>query len=234
MSSFLLTIALLGTPDLSRQAVAAKDYEAASFLLQFGRRSGITHTYLEAVTAFELGNQSVATRRCQELLDDFSGDVPRRYLVLAQLMLDDMKEWKKDLGDISRKMSGVGRRLALGKGGPQTQAQQKRILEDLDRLIKQAEDAQNGKDSAAAAQQEKGGKSDQASRPQDDSRPAQETGKGLVDEKKVRALAEVWGKLPPREQAQRMLELTRGLPPKYRDAVESYLRGLNTRTQYAK
>jgi len=37
-----------------------------------------------------------------------------------------------------------------------------------------------------------------------------------VDTKKVKEIAEVWGKLPEKERAQAMRDLTRGMPAKDR------------------
>jgi len=51
-------------------------------------------------------------------------------------------------------------------------------------------------------------------------------GKGEVDMKRVKEIADVWGKLPDKERARAMVELTRGMPPKYRDAIEAYFRKL--------
>ena len=44
--------------------------------------------------------------------------------------------------------------------------------------------------------------------------------------KKVKEYAEVWGKLPERERTKIMTDLTRGMPAKYRDAIESYFKQL--------
>ena len=52
-------------------------------------------------------------------------------------------------------------------------------------------------------------------------------GKGQVDNKRIKELADVWGKLPEKERARAMVELTRGMPPRYRDAIEAYFKGLN-------
>jgi len=49
-------------------------------------------------------------------------------------------------------------------------------------------------------------------------------GKGVVDNKRVKELADVWGKLPEKERARAMVELTRDMPPKYRDAIEAYFK----------
>jgi hypothetical protein len=48
----------------------------------------------------------------------------------------------------------------------------------------------------------------------------------LVDQKRVKDLAAVWGKLPEKERAKAMQDLTRGMPPKYREAIETYFRKL--------
>jgi len=47
---------------------------------------------------------------------------------------------------------------------------------------------------------------------------------GEVDPAAVKKLAEVWGTLPEKERAKAMLDLTRDLDPKYREAVESYIK----------
>ncbi len=39
-------------------------------------------------------------------------------------------------------------------------------------------------------------------------------------------MAEVWGKLPERERAKAMLELTRDMSPHYRDVIEKYFKEL--------
>jgi hypothetical protein len=56
------------------------------------------------------------------------------------------------------------------------------------------------------------------------------SGKGEVDPKRVKEIAEVWGKLPEKERARAMVELTRGLPPKYREAIETYFKQLNSKS----
>jgi hypothetical protein len=45
-----------------------------------------------------------------------------------------------------------------------------------------------------------------------------------VDPKKVNELAKNWGTLPEKERAKAMLELTRDLDPKYREAIETYIK----------
>jgi hypothetical protein len=59
-----------------------------------------------------------------------------------------------------------------------------------------------------------------------DSRIAKNQGPGKVTEKELRALAEKWGKLPEKERAEAMQGLTRDMPPKYREVIETYFRKL--------
>jgi acyl-CoA hydrolase len=40
-------------------------------------------------------------------------------------------------------------------------------------------------------------------------------------------MAEVWGKLPEKERAKAMLELTRDMPPRYREVIEKYFKKLS-------
>jgi hypothetical protein len=47
-----------------------------------------------------------------------------------------------------------------------------------------------------------------------------------VDEKKLKELAQVWGKLPEKERAKAMAELTRDMPPRYREVIEKYFKKL--------
>jgi hypothetical protein len=52
------------------------------------------------------------------------------------------------------------------------------------------------------------------------------SGPGNVDQKRLEGLAQQWGKLPEKERAKAMQELTRDMPPKYREVIETYFRKL--------
>lgn len=51
-------------------------------------------------------------------------------------------------------------------------------------------------------------------------------GTGQIDQKKVNEIAEVWGKLPEKERAKALVELTRGMPAKDRAVIEAYFKEL--------
>jgi hypothetical protein len=59
-----------------------------------------------------------------------------------------------------------------------------------------------------------------------DSRIGGKSGPGNVDQKKLEGLAKQWGKLPEKKRAEAMQELTRDMPPKYREVIETYFRKL--------
>jgi tetratricopeptide (TPR) repeat protein len=65
------------------------------------------------------------------------------------------------------------------------------------------------------------------STPMQDSNIATNSGPGRIDPRRVKELAQVWGTLPQREQGQRMRELTRDMPLRYREAIEQYFRRLS-------
>jgi hypothetical protein len=49
-------------------------------------------------------------------------------------------------------------------------------------------------------------------------------GPGNVDPKRLKEVAAAWGNLPPKERAKAMQELTRDMPPRYREVIENYLK----------
>jgi len=53
-------------------------------------------------------------------------------------------------------------------------------------------------------------------------------GTGQTDQKRVKEIAEVWGKLPEKERAKALVELTRGMPAKDRAVIEAYFKKLAT------
>ena len=61
-----------------------------------------------------------------------------------------------------------------------------------------------------------------------DSKIGGQGGTGAVDPAKMQRLLERWNTLPPREQAKALQELTRGMAPKHREAIENYFRNIAT------
>jgi len=197
-----------------------------------------TYFFHKAVSEHALMLKPEAADSIGRLLGDVT-DSPERYKMVAVLMAFDMETWAdKDLGWIARKMDNIQRRLELNRGGKVTQKIQKEVLVRLDEMIKEKENQKQG-GGGNGGNCPGGGSKPGASGPASGntpSNPASETalpsgeGKGIADPKALQKIAEVWGKLPEKDREKAMLELTRGLDPKYKDAVEIYLKELSKRS----
>jgi hypothetical protein len=192
-----------------------------------------TFLFHKAVAEHSLTRQREANNSIVRLLDDVT-DAPERYKMVAALMVFDMMTWKdKDLGSIARKMDNIERRLDLSRGGPKTQKLQKEVVARLDELIKEKENQQQGQGQGNGGNCPSGGQpgsnpnnTTNPSAPQNDSFGGNGSGPGNVDPKRLKELAEVWGKLPEKDRAKAMAELTRDMPPRYREVIEKYFKEL--------
>jgi len=191
-----------------------------------------TALFQKAVCEHGLMMQPEATDTIARLLDDVS-DVPERYKMVSALMHFDMLSWQdKDLGWIARKMDNIQRRLQLTRGGEKTQKIQKEVVVRLSEMIKELENKKKGSCSGCnGGNCPNGGKQDgpnnmQPGNPLDDSRLGGIAGEGKINNKKFKEIAQVWGKLPEKERAKALVELTRDLPAKYQEAIKAYLDGI--------
>jgi hypothetical protein len=200
----------------------------------------------KAVAEHGLMLKKEANLTIAQLLDDVP-TAPERYRMVAALMHFDMVSWTDrdvldKLATIGRKMDNVQRRLGLERGGKKTQKQQKDVVARLDELIKELENqansdcpsCPNGGNCPSGGQAKKDGPPSsniQASSPQKDSNGGDGKGPGEVEQKKIKELTEVWGKLSPRERDASMRELTRSMDARYRDIVQDYFRRLSAQQQ---
>jgi len=189
-----------------------------------------------AVAEHALMMKNEADDSIDRLLLDVT-DAPVRYRMVGVLMHYDMATWKdKDLDWIARKMGVIKDRLDLTRGGPKTRAMQREVLVKLDEKIKELENKSksgSGSGSGNGGNCPSGGSpngppsGNRPSNPAGDSGlPNAPPGKGEIDVKKFKEYADVWGKLPEKERAKAMADLTRGMPAKYRDAIEAYFKQL--------
>lgn len=184
----------------------------------------------KAVAEHALIQKKEASASIARLLDDVA-EAPERYKMVATLMFFDMQGWKdddKDLSQIARLMDNSERRLDLGRPGPKTQDIQKKIVFRLDELIKDLENQckNGGQCQCPGGGSQPGPGSNQPTAPMPDSQIANNSGPGVVDAKKLQHLAQNWGKLPEKERAKAMMELTKDLPPRYREVIENYFKTL--------
>jgi tetratricopeptide (TPR) repeat protein len=198
-----------------------------------------SYLFHKAVCEYELMMKDKADMSIDRLLVDVM-DSPERYRMVAALMHFDMLTWQeKDLGWIARKMGSIQRRLDLKRGGKQTQRQQKEVLVRLDEMIKELENKQKqqGQGDPNEGNCPGGGQpgpdgpgKDKSTNPQNDTQGGTANGSGNVDMKKVKEIAEVWGKLPEKERVAALRELTRAMPAKDRAVVEAYFKELQKKS----
>jgi hypothetical protein len=211
--------------DALNGGVAEKAVDPAAFL------------FFKAVCEHATIQKNAATRSILRLLDEVA-DAPDRYKLVASLMFFEMQNWSpdpKDLANIERLMDNSGRRLELARAGEKTQDIQRKIIFRLDELIKELENQQKNGGQCNGGNCPNGGQSG-GNRPgsqQNPSNPAPDSvimggsGKGIVDEKELRKIAESWGTLPPDRRAKIIEDINRDLPPKYKPIIDEYFKALN-------
>jgi len=223
-------LALLFAKSISNRRVYEEALEALKTVRPEYVADPSAYFFYRSVAAHALMKKDEAAQSIIRLLDDVA-DAPDRYKMVATLMFFDMQSWKpdeKDLTNISKLMDNSGRRLDLARGGKITQDIQKKIVFRLDEVIKELENQAKGNCNCNGGQCPGGqpgnnpGNTNTPSSPQNDSFGGKNSGDGKVDEKKLKELAENWGKLPEKERAKAMMELTKDLPPRYREIIENY------------
>ncbi len=148
-------------------------------------------------------------------------DVPVRYATIAELMKHDLEALEgRSLDEVSRQMSDVERRLALGRAGQQVQRIEDQIISTLDEIIEKLEQQQGGGGGAG------GGGTPNS--PASDSYIGGRQGTGDVDQRPI-GTEDNWGNLPERAETEAKNLINTQFPAHYRRAVEEYLRRIGER-----
>jgi len=143
---------------------------------------------------------------------------PRRYVAVARLMKEDLRQLKEDtLDHIARRMRDVGRRLDLGRANRRVREIEDGVIESLDKLIKEIEEQQKKQQSMAGQGQS------QSNKPAQESRIMGGKGPGEVTNRDLGSGAD-WGSLPPKEREKALQQIGRDFPSHYRDVIEEYFR----------
>ena len=145
--------------------------------------------------------------------------LPRRFAAMGRLMLADIQEVKPDsLDEIARLMQDASRHQSLSRSGSHVIEIEESVLAKLDKLIEEAEKQQQQQQQQSTSQAA-------PSKPMDRSRTMPGRGDGEVTDRQ-NGEGGAWGNLPPRERAAALMEMTRDLPPHYREVIEEYFRQL--------
>lgn len=172
-----------------------------------------------AIAHHQLAHREPALTTTRLLLEQRES-LPRRFVVIAELIGRDLENFERDtLDEIVRLMQDAQRRTRLNRAGRTVLQQEVEVLEKLDRLIDRLEEEQR------ANRQAKRGKSQGPQKPLDTSRKVEGKGSGDVAAKTL-PKGGTWGDIPPEEKAATLAEMTRDLPPHFRSIVEEYFRNL--------
>ena len=223
---------------LARALVEEEKLEEAEALLgplAAREKELMDKTFLEADVDFLLGYCQLSNLHYDEALASLQSfevqhpDAPDRLRLPARQMLQELLTRRPEsLGEVSDLMVYAGRRLSAGQAGKGVQEKQARVIELLNKLIKDAEDQENQQQSSSG-----GGSQDQRqNQPQGNPHPTQHAqesnrpgGKGTIGELHRSASArpgDEWGKMPPEERERVLQSLRRNFPSQYRQLVEQY------------
>lgn len=224
-----LVLALSPKMEAAKRLTLDGDHETAARVLESMDPYSVSdpgeYYFYLLVNHFRLNEQEKAAADLKRV-GSFNA-MPRRREAVIFAIEDEMTKWRTgDLKDIARDMAVVADRLDYARGGTSTQTVQKRIVDKLDKLIKEQEI--KGMASAdKAGNPDRVGDGSGTGTPATDGNLLGQTGPGVVDEKKLRYYTDNWGRLPAAERERVVAALTRDYPPKYKPMIEEYFKALN-------
>ena len=175
-----------------------------------------TLLFYQSVVYHAMLNKESGLKSIDRLLQGADA-APRRYVVLAQMMQDDLQGLAPDTLDyIIHYMSDVRRRLDLGQAGPKVRRVEDDIIKSFDKMIKKLEEEQQQQKSMEF-QPNQGGKADRL--------PTGTRYAGLATKKNTGSESG-WGDLPPKEREEALQQIGREFPSQYHDAILEYFRRL--------
>lgn len=197
-------------------------------------------SFLRAVSLLADLQYEAAAQALEGFLSDFP-DAPQRLSVSAEQMLGELANFQPGkIGEVVDLMDYSRRSLTGGALGEVLHERQDRILDLLDRLIKQAEQQeQASKDGSSSSQSQGGGQQQQQQQqqqqgkpggspdPQANPMPSSQLPGGAGDQGQLRggrraSPAEAWGSMPPAERERILQALRDSFPSRYRQLVEQY------------
>ncbi|NOX57384.1 MAG: tetratricopeptide repeat protein [Planctomycetes bacterium] len=195
------------------------------------------HAFGEADLRYMLGYcqlHNLKHEEARQTLEDFLTrfpDASPRFVVTAKQMLAELaRRIPKSIGEVADLMSFSHKRLAAADTGERVVSAQERVIELLDELIKQAEEAENQQsssgDSKPNPRSQKNPK-DQSQSPAKD--PKTPNGGSQQSAKRAGRRVtpgEAWGTMPDADREKILQVLRDRFPGRYRALVEQYYQSL--------
>lgn len=225
MDSLLIIFLYLMAPDWQlRQAMylsKANSYEQSEIVLKSVKIENVDrdlYLFYRFLNNFRMNQKRDAEFYGEQIIDQ---NLPERYKVLTALMRSDIEHWTDEIDDIARDMQHVKDRLENLDGGAKTKKIQDDIVKRLSKMIEDKE-----KELEQSSQASASGSKDNQREPAKDSMIENTGGTGEVLANKMKRLQERWNSLPPRERSMALQEMTQGMSPRHREAIENYFRNL--------
>ena len=194
-----------------------------------------TYSYFQPEVDFLRAYSMLADLRYEEaesalkrfLLDH--ADASARLTIAARQMLMELANREPEkLGDVVDLMDFSGKRLKSEDAGEPVRTRQQRILELLDKLIKDEEEKEKQSSSSSSGGSGSGTPNNSPSNPMQQSQlPGGAPEAGQLRAARRASPGEAWGAMPPAER-ERVLQALRGtFPTRYRQLVEQYYEELS-------
>lgn len=218
--------------DLAKSYIQEENYEKAEKVLKFQPTPSQYNDfyYYSLICHFRLNEKELVKKDLKALADSFYV-FPRRQQSMIFLISHEILTWEKDnLADIMRDMSKSRDKLSAGEVDRTTQKIQKDIVDKLNKFIEEKEGG--GKSPPSDPNnpnltKPKSGQPSTGDSPLPDSILGGPGGKGQLTERKLNQVAQQWGGLPPMERERIVRELTRDIPPKYKEMCDAYFKSLS-------
>lgn len=188
------------------------------------------HSYFSAEIAFSKGFCLLADlqyEEAQEALSRFlveNPDAPQRLILSAMQILTELdNRVSGKIGEVADLMDYSGRRLKTADGGETVQQRQKRIVDLLETLIKEAEEQEKNNCKSGGSGQSGGKNAPSPGSPMQESRlPGGNPSEGELRAARRANPGDTWGSMPPAERERILQALRESFPPRYRQLVEQY------------
>lgn len=230
---------------------AAKEFEFVNSKLgEFTTRSAESHLFLAyaygKIDMLREDNTAMKTKRAKHVLGQMLKNyptAPERYLETARWFLRELKgQGSGPLLELSKRMDTIRRLLKKGETGKNpTQDRQKKVVQELERLIKMLEEQQKNKGKGQGKCKKCKGKgckscskpgqkpgSKPGNKPLEDSKlPGGSSKVGKLRRDAKRGTKEAWGNARDKERAKVLDVLKERYPEQYKEIIEQYYRRIN-------
>jgi len=229
----MLNLIMILLLSVSQQAINENNFvlaeEILSHIIVFPAEYN-NYYYQKLLVDYSLNKKENVLKDLLALQDSFE-PLNRRQQAMTFLIGQEVVFWTNGLDDINREMTKSRNRLKNLDPNKDTQEIQKKIVDKLNKYIEELENppppGSPGDPNDPNPKKGPPKPSSDSDNPLDDSKIMGGKAKGINSDKEFRKFAEQWGSLPPKEREKVVTEITKEIPPKYREFWDLYVKSLN-------